>query len=517
MVLGFVLLYCSLFLFNSLNRTRNFKQDGMNYVDVAQNIRNGKGITQSALGYAQAVFPVEDDIPTPHTIHPPLYPLVIAAFTYLGLSAPNAALLIPVLAYALLLVAAYFLALMLYGRQAALLCVALLLVYDPLVFLARFAMAETLAMLLLLVGFLLLIREGNQTAFRGWVALVAGILFGLAFDARYAMAPGLPVGLLALGISSYLRSDRWQLLASRAALLVGGFAISAGPLLARNLTLTGSMLGAATLPLTLSPFRGLRDTLNSLAGHYLGRYPSESVQELLLSVLLLGLVIALLWQRRLWPTLREILLQNGSYVLTLWVLTYTVFVVYGRMKTFFDLDWRTVLPAGLILALFLGGLAASVSRRQVIPLRSVVVVLVGVALFREVRLAAEPPAPTNEEIIANSDRLNWVATQTSERDLIAGLETESIPFYLDRGVLCFHYLPYGEHADYGKLMTWLGRNRARYDRVFFILPTYHNIEPEAWQLGFGPFVTDLAAGRTGPYPNIRLYVHLPSADVFEIR
>jgi hypothetical protein len=45
-------------------------------------------------------------------------------------------------------------------------------------------------------------------------------------------------------------------------------------------------------------------------------------------------------------------------------------------------------------------------------------------------LAAQSPAPSFEQVVASSDRLRWIATQTTERDLIVGLDTFDVPFYL---------------------------------------------------------------------------------------
>jgi hypothetical protein len=126
-----VLLWASLFVFNSFTRVRNFSPDGMNYVDVAHNVRTGRGITQSVLGFNQRNFPVNDDLPTAFTIHAPLYPLMIAAATYVGPSEPDSALLVSALAFAALLVVAYTLAATCYGHSAALLGVTMLLVYGP--------------------------------------------------------------------------------------------------------------------------------------------------------------------------------------------------------------------------------------------------------------------------------------------------------------------------------------------------------------------------------------------------
>ncbi len=518
LVLVLLLAAAALFLFNSLARVRNFSPDGMNYVDVARNISQGKGITQSALGFNQPYFPVNDDLPTPLTVHPPLYSLVIAGLTFLGIDAADGALVVAALAYGLFLVAAYALTARLRGRAGGLLDVALLVAYAPLVSRACGALTDTLGLLFLLLGLLLLTREGKSPAGRGWAALAAGLSFGLGFTTRYAMAPCLPLGLAAVAVSGgYLRGDRRRVVALQAALLTLGFAIPAVPLVARNVMLTGHALGSPTLLVTYTAYEAAKAAFHSLAGRYFPWGLGERAQELLLGAVLLGAVAGLAWRRRLGTALRSILLADGGYVLTLWVVAYSAFVIYGRTRTFFDVNSRTMLPAAVVLIVFVAGLAATVAGRRPALLGYAALALVGAALVREVGLAAQPPAPTVEQVVAGSERLSWIATQTTDRDLIAGVDTFDVPFYLGRrDVLCFQGLPYGERTSYDTLMTWVGRHRAQYERVFFILPT-DDLSPEEREFIHGRFIADLAAGRPEPYPKVRPYVRLADAAVFEVR
>jgi hypothetical protein len=489
----------------------------MNYVDVARNIAAGRGITQSTLGFNQAHFPIDDEIPTPLTTQPPLYPLVLAAFTYAGLDAADAALIVAACAYGLVLLVAYLLTSKPYGRDVALLSIALLLVYAPLVTVARAALSETLAMLFLLLGFLFLARGSADTRGRVGVALAAGLFFGLAFVTRYAMAPSLVVGLLALAYSAYRRGDRWQAAASQQVCLVAGFTIPAIPVLAHNIIMTHNIMGSTPLPITLTAYAGLSVTFHSLAGQYLGTDLSERLQELLLGTLLLGVVITLVWRGHLGNGFKRIAFADEGLMLMLWILIYLAFLICQRMRTNFDLDARMVLPAGVMLVLLVAGLAGASLGLHSRCLGYLALALVCVALVREIRLASQPQAPRFEDVIASSERLHWVATQTTSRDLIAGIDTLDIQFYLGRpGVLFFTGLPYAVNAEYDTLMAWVGRHRRQYDRVFFILPRYDKPLAE-WQRRYGPFVADLAAGHTDPYPDLRLWCGLADAYVFEVR
>src|SRR5438105_2159356 len=70
--------YLALFVFNAVTRTGRFSPDSMNYVNVARNIKAGKGITQPTLGFNQPRISPYDAIPAPLIAHPPLYPLMIS-------------------------------------------------------------------------------------------------------------------------------------------------------------------------------------------------------------------------------------------------------------------------------------------------------------------------------------------------------------------------------------------------------------------------------------------------------
>jgi hypothetical protein len=192
------------------------------------------------------------------------------------------------------------------------------------------------------------------------------------------MAPCLPVGLLALGVCHYLRGNPWKVLVSRFVLFSAGFAIPAAPIMARNFILTHTLMGEGTLPITLDPYSAFASAFHSLVGNYSVSRLSNRGLEFLLGALLLGLLIPLVWRGRARGALRQVFLADGTYVLTLWALSYFAFVIYARTRTYFDLDPRTMLPAGVICALLIAGLAAASAGR-----RAPYLGLAAVALARE--------------------------------------------------------------------------------------------------------------------------------------
>jgi len=184
--------YLGLFGFNSLTRLRQFSPDSMNYVDVARSIVNGRGITQSTLGYNQYHFVVEGEIPTPFVTQPPVYPLLIALTSRFAIPYPDAALLVSTIFYGLVLLATFLMMRAWYDEQAALLTVACLLFYYPLLRVSSFAWSEPVGIAFCFAAFWLLAHTRQASVRQGQLVFLAGLVMGLAFSTRYAFLPAVP-------------------------------------------------------------------------------------------------------------------------------------------------------------------------------------------------------------------------------------------------------------------------------------------------------------------------------------
>ncbi len=515
---GLVTAYAILFIFNSLTRTSHIAVDGMNYVDVARNIAAGKGIVQSTIGFNQNPFPIDSDAPAPFTAQAPLYPLTVALLTCLRIDAPTAALLVSGLAYLLLVFVFFRLSSSLYGRSAAFVSASALFVYVPLVSVAHDALSETLGVLFLMGGFLLIVRERARDVMRPGATFMAGAMLGFAFAVRYALAPSLAAGLFAVAISQPRVGRRWRIIVSRMALLSAGFALPAAPVVARNFVLFPRAMAAPGQQPARSLHAAASVVFHSLAGSYLGPQPSRYVQEAFLALSLLALA-ALLWRRGKIPAaLWGKSLNRRSLLLCFWALAYCIFLVCVAVaNSVYGMDPRLLMPAGLALILLAGGVLTIAVRpyRRLLSYAALALSLAGI--YRELRRATQPASPTRQQIVARSQRLTWVATETTGNDLIAGVDTLDIPFYLGpREALFFTGGANHERASYVKMATWVNRRRARYDRVFFILPKYE-YGPDEWKARYGTFIADLAAGRTDAYPALHALGRLSDATVFEVR
>jgi hypothetical protein len=490
----------------------------MNYVDIARNINAGRGIVQNSLGFNQIHFSPTDQIPSPVTSQPPLYPLLIAAVSQFGIPEASASLLVAVFSYALGLLVAYLLARELYnGDPTALLSVSFLLNYYPLALVSSFAWSESVGIaIVLLFMWLLALRHrlketslvtSNRTLF------VAGLAAGLAFSTRYGLLPVFLLGILVLLVekdngNQKLRDLTWY---------VVGFALPASAVLVRNYYLSRAFMGGNPNPSSLGPGDNLRDVLSAVFGHF---FAGTGAPLQLGALLLTGLIICawLVYHRTWLSTVRTVFLSHRRYMLTIWPLGYLVFLVYLRSRYHFDeIDVRLIAPAGVTLTMLVTALLVQVmkGKRQLLALLAIILVLV--PTIREIRFMLTHQAQNLEDRITRSERLSWVAYNTTNRDLIIGDDTVDIPFFFEgRHSVSFSPYPYTDYLDYGKLIAFVGEHCREYDHQYLILRSAPGSN-EDWERLFGPFIANVVTGRVQDYPGIVFRCSLNDASVYELQ
>jgi 4-amino-4-deoxy-L-arabinose transferase-like glycosyltransferase len=474
------LLYLLLFGYNTLTHTNDFSDpDTMNFVDVARNIVAGRGISQSALGFNVPRFAVDASIPIPMTSQPPLHPLLIALLAQSGLSCVTAALLLSMICYGLILLLAYRLAFELYGPNEALLSLGFLLLYAPLRKAAGTAFSEPDGLLFAFGCLLALLamRRDPCGGWRGFPAL-AGLLAGLAFATRYALAPLCVAGFLFVALES---RHKWADLLG----YTGSFSLLAGAVLARNFFVMGEFLPQPN-PSEIGLRCNISQTAKVLMHESMDFIPS-SVQPVLFGTLFLLGIFLLLKQRRLLATLNEVLIQNGRYLVPLFAAGYLVFLVVQRTLTHFDyINWRMVLPAGVMLCLLLPALLVRATGLKRKLLKGFVAVVLVCEIGREVRAALRVSRPPD---LIRCVRLDWIRENTTERDLIIGMDTVDVVFGLLRQeAVSISRFPYSDYLEYEKLIQFCDAHFSRYRHIYLILPPRDETDFEA---RYGPFLTGL--------------------------
>jgi 4-amino-4-deoxy-L-arabinose transferase-like glycosyltransferase len=499
--------YVGLAGYNSLTRTRNFSPDSMNYVSVARNIAEGKGITQPALGFNQPHISLEVTLPPPFTSQPPLYPLAVAL---VGLAVPShadAALLVSAGCYGLILLIGYRLARRLYGHPEALLGLALLIAHYPLGLVSRFAWSEPLGILLALLSFILLVQSDRSRESLPRLVL-AGLCAGLAFAARYLLLPAAAVGAVALLARPGGRRIR------RVAAYAAGATVPAALVLGRNLALTGTLMGARPNPSLKSLGENLREAGRALLGQSFESLTPE-VAAPVLAVLVLSATILLAARGR--GSLGGVLWHQERWLLVVWSFSYLALLILQRSQIHFDsIGPRLVAPASVTLALILGAMVARASGLRAGPLLVLALLVALAGLRREVQLL-QLSVQTDAAQVARSGRLSWVVAHTTERDLIVGDDTMDIPFYLDRPlVFSFSPYPYTDHPEYESIAAFARRHANRFDRVYLVLRDRYRADQD-WRWAYGDFIADVVSGDTGDYPGVALVQRVRNGYVFEMR
>ena len=228
-------------------RSLRFSPDSMLYIDVAQNLASGHGLSHSYAMTSELARLPGDTLLPPMLLWGPLYPLSIALAHFCGLPCWAAALLIPVFFGGVLLYLVFVLMTRLYERETAVLAVAFLAVSNPFRFVASHAWSETLGMACLLAAFCLLVAPPGKRN-----ALFAGLFLGLAFTARYALLPGILLGLLCVIERKSLNRSLRNIV-----FLCAGFALLALPVMIRNFLLSGNLLGSERIPSSVGFFTNL--------------------------------------------------------------------------------------------------------------------------------------------------------------------------------------------------------------------------------------------------------------------
>ena len=503
----------ALLAFNSLTRIREFTPDSMSYVDVARNFAEGRGLSQSALGFGRASFAVDEVIPAAWTGHAPGFSIAIALLSRAGVSFENAALALAALFYGSSLVVAFFLAREVYDEAVAWLVVAVLLNYYPLRHTAAVGWSETQAVLCALTVLWLLARYYHRSRGSGHAVLV-GLFTGLAFATRYPMFPLVPVAAIAIA------SRRSPRLLRDGALFAFGAACSAGPVLARNLAVSGTIAGAASNIHYTRVRTHMINALWALSEYYEPYYLEAPPRRLELWILLAGVLvasIALAYQRRLKAVLAETFLRiDGPRWIALWGVAYIPFIIIVRSITWFDdISDRLIVPGSVALAVLMTAFAVRAMRLGRAAVIAITGLLVATALAREAMFTARH-APVSRGV-PPTPRLTWIANNTTARDLVIGDYTMDLPFYFPhRKAITFEHFPYTNRPSDEMLDAYLGRHCREFDHVYLIVHDWYGTNRGAWIEAFGSMIADLMTGAEGRHPRFQRIAVLADSSVFRV-
>lgn len=492
MVVVLTVILCALFAFNSLTRFRSYSPDSMNYVDVARNVLAGKGLVQSAIGYNHPKFLGAGKWPEPFIAQPPLYPLAVAALGFVGLEPAAGALLLPALAFGGIVLAGALLAFRCGGMASALLAAAALSWYFPLNDVCRRAWSDGVGTLFVTLGLALLVPFFDDRRSRARRALALGLVCGLAFATRYALAAFAVFSFAALCIATW---RDWRETARNMCAWVAGALPLPALIMTHNYRSAG-LLFPLHNPSTATLMDLLRD-MGLVVLQYTNRLETAGLAAGIAAILLLGIYLRENVGRASPPA--------GARLILGWIVWYLCFVIWQRFRLHFDdISPRLLLPAlapvAVMVAIWIGG---GVRKRAMNVLRIASFGGLFLAAARETMVLATTQPVEVASRIMRSPRLQFVKQHVGPDDLVIGNDPLDVVFYLRHvNVISFSPHPYTQYADHDALVQFLAANRSRYRNAFIVFRDFNGGDPARIHAQFGPFIGNLVASGSRKFDDI---------------
>ena len=490
--LAAALLLCALSLAEAVLRPLADSPDAFQYLDVAANLSEGRGLVQSVPGYNSPRFPLEPRWPQPYTSQPPLYPWLASCAIRVGLAPAPALALLAAAGIVLTWLAGAWLAAALWGGTAGTLVLAGLSIgaVSP-VFTARL-WSEPLAIALATATLASLLRAGRAHASDWRWAALAGVCAGAAFLTRYVFGLLIPFGAAWL-VFARGDSSRW-----RAALTHAGTGVAlALPVLVRNQAIAGGWFG--------EPRNTSTQDLAGLLEHVLqmtwGRLPAGVKLALAAVSVALALLSLATAERR--ARVRETA-AAGAGLVPLWAFAYVLTIFAVRLRVHFDeLGVRLLLPALTAAMLCAAGLAA-----RLLPLPRVAVnaavALVLLAASGVVGLRIRETPPTLRGPGPRSEFMNWLARETSRSAVLIAEDGVDLAWALrhepgpPRLFVSFSPAPYMRpltSADLERFDSFVARQSRPGDPPLRVVVRGYAEDDAAWRRSYGDPIADALAGR----------------------
>ncbi|MCU0241030.1 MAG: hypothetical protein MUF51_01250 [Vicinamibacteria bacterium] len=489
------LLYLGTLSTYSLTRYRRLSPDAHNYIDVAYHIRAGQGLTQDTYGF-NGPRPEEIRFPQPYSAQPPLFPLAIAAAISLGVRPHDAALAIPLLAYAGILLAGALFAQRVFGATAGYLAVLTLIGSHALSLLAIGAWSEPLALLWLMLA--LLVDSGPATPRR---AFACGVLLALSALTRFIMISAAPIFALWIWRRPGDRRRGWQ----QAVTFCIGWCLPIVPFAPHYLRHPPVLP-----PSTAAWHEHFERLLRSLiAEHSLRRFPTA---QILAALFLIAIMIA-------WPSARARLMEvlRRAPLLPLYAVFYAAALIALRMRSHFDpINNRLLAPTVMLLALILAGCLTALLYRPRLAMAALLIVTALRTADVVAAIRATPHAGGRQKAILNDERLSWIRTHTGARDLVIGDDTVAVASYLRRPNISISPIPYSEPVTEAEFARWRAQLCGAFDNTWLALSRSMYARPQEMIEAYGATLGPLFYPKSRA-PDFELIVVLPETTIYRLR
>jgi 4-amino-4-deoxy-L-arabinose transferase-like glycosyltransferase len=505
-----------------------FNPTAMVYIDVARHLARGEGVSSSIL-FTTSV----PRVPAPMSVWPPVYPVTITLLAALGLDVAAAARIIALAAFGLSALLVWWLANALYGARAAMVSATLLAVWPAMTRVATNAWSESLFVLCLLASVALTFQAIRPRRLSGGLAAaLGGLVMGTAALTRYAALPLIPWG--AVLVLVLVQDTRWRARVVRAAVwgIMAGLPVAAW--LARNVAVTGGLIGAGRQRDDLGPLYHIVFASRTVVSDLLGLVArvlvvpewvgleAERMMALVLLVVAGGIVVLVrrreLRGRVVTGITAAVAPPEARFTLLMALGYWGAMIVARSTIGFYPLDSRLMMPVYplALLLLVAAGLAvfdaASRTRASRIGGAVVLAALLAVLVLVVPRsLAAGGPRLRPDPAPA---WVQWAATQTTPDTLIVGNLSFDYNFYLERPVIEFSSNRFGiSRFDCQGVSTLLGR--LNMGRAYFILRADRGrFDPESMGELYDPLLERVLKGEA--VLPLRLVARAPEFAAYEV-
>lgn len=498
--------YFILFGYTTLAYEGRFSPDSIFYVDTANNLAAGRGLSTS-MAELERVIELDEHLPKPMTVWGPGYPIAIAAASAFGVSTAASALMAAVMGYALSVGFAWWISARYAGLANGALIAAALLYFAPLSDVSRHAWSETTAMAFAF-AMVVALAAGNRKSL--WLVALAGLFTGAAIATRYAFAPLILIGLIC-AYTSYAKSVK-----ARMAAFTIPAVFLAGPVFARNILLTGHAGGsrwhAAGRPLA----EGASETLLALPSAF-----SFSSSWLLIAVLAIVLGDAAWRFRRRGPHTVSTISRPAAFAILTWPVLYIAFLLSAQTRIAVDtIDARLLFPAALSVVLAGSIALLAVLRPHRWSAFACAILLAGYAAWfeaenaRMIHGAGLPPVYDAERALSKPGPLAWLASNATPDDLVIAQDALEWPLHLGPiPTIFFSFEGAPSWFEYGAITAYLNNHECgAYRKVFVVI----GLSESGNAPGAAPqFYHDLAVGNLASYPAVSELTREESFAIFE--
>lgn len=229
------------------------------------------------------------------------------------------------------------------------------------------------------------------------------------------------------------------------------------------------------------------------------------------------LAVLAIVRRRLIMSISPLVSGRAARLFTVFAVVFIVFLVYQRSHSHIDdINPRLLLPASPALLILASAYIVRASEIYTGVLRGVAaIVLLGLIAY-QVKVAVQTPVFSVDKIVAESERLSWIAANTTAADLVIGEEAVDVPFYLHRpAAISYSPYPFTEILDYDKLLALCRRLQPSYPRIFLALRK-HLPGDDTLVDQFGVFIAEAGEGKLAAYPGVTQVAHLKDGRILRV-